>query len=162
MRGGPQGHGVHFWPQSSPSPSHTSVQAQSDGTNSFLLFDNESEGEEEEELMEEDEEEEDSEISGFAECLIVGGATPEVPDQQALSYPFSPIPTPRYSVENSFFDEKEDTCIALGEISVNSRWAAALPWHWTPPSPPLPQTPSHGCVLCRSQCGLLALHGEGL
>lgn len=27
----------------------------------------------------------------------------------------------RYSVENAFFDEKEDACAALGEISVNTR-----------------------------------------
>lgn len=27
----------------------------------------------------------------------------------------------RYSVENAFFDEKEDTCTALGEIAVHTR-----------------------------------------
>lgn len=27
----------------------------------------------------------------------------------------------RYSVENTFFDEKEDACAALGEVSVNTR-----------------------------------------
>lgn len=32
-----------------------------------------------------------------------------------------PPPYCRYSVENAFFDEKEDTCAALGEISVNTR-----------------------------------------
>lgn len=31
------------------------------------------------------------------------------------------LPYSRYSVENAFFDEKEDTCAALGEISVNTR-----------------------------------------
>lgn len=42
------------------------IQPQYDGISSFLLFDDESEGEEEEDLMDEDleEEEEDSEISG--------------------------------------------------------------------------------------------------
>ncbi|XP_072479499.1 importin-4 isoform X1 [Notamacropus eugenii] len=58
---------------------------------SFLLFE-ESEGEEEdeEELMDEDTEEEE-------DSEISG-----------------------YNVENAFFDEKEDTCTALGEISVNA------------------------------------------
>lgn len=32
-----------------------------------------------------------------------------------------PPPCYRYSVENAFFDEKEDACAALGEISVNAR-----------------------------------------
>lgn len=36
-------------------------------------------------------------------------------------------PDPRYSVENAFFDEKEDTCAALGEISVNTS-VAFLPY----------------------------------
>ncbi|XP_076983211.1 importin-4 isoform X1 [Tamandua tetradactyla] len=73
------------------------IVPQYDGSSSFLLFDNESEGEEEEELMDEDvEEEDDSEISG-------------------------------YSVENAFFDEKEDTCAALGELSVNTS-VAFLPY----------------------------------
>ncbi|XP_027428431.1 importin-4 isoform X1 [Zalophus californianus] len=73
------------------------IVPQYDGSSSFLLFDDESEGEEEEELMDKDEEdEEDSEISG-------------------------------YSVENAFFDEKEDACAALGEISVNSS-VAFLPY----------------------------------
>uniref|UniRef100_A0A8C0JQ40 Importin 4 n=1 Tax=Canis lupus dingo TaxID=286419 RepID=A0A8C0JQ40_CANLU len=57
---------------------------------SFLLFDDESDGEEEEELMDKDEEEEE-------DSEISG-----------------------YSVENAFFDEKEDACAALGEISVNT------------------------------------------
>ncbi|ELK11218.1 Importin-4 [Pteropus alecto] len=66
------------------------IVPQYDGSSSFLLFDDESDGEEEEELMDEGEEEEDdSEISG-------------------------------YSVENAFFDEKEDACAALGEVSVNT------------------------------------------
>ncbi|XP_037690560.1 importin-4 isoform X2 [Choloepus didactylus] len=73
------------------------IVPQYDGSSSFLLFDNESEGEEEEELMDEDvEEDDDSEISG-------------------------------YSVENAFFDEKEDACTALGEISVNAS-VAFLPY----------------------------------
>ena len=42
------------------------------------------------------------------------------------------LPSSRYSVGNTFFDEKEDTCAALGEISVNTRWASALPQHWEP------------------------------
>ncbi|XP_055989389.1 importin-4 isoform X2 [Sorex fumeus] len=76
------------------------IVAQHDSASSFLLFDDddESEGEqEEEELMEEDEPEED-------DSEISG-----------------------YSVENSFFDEKEETCVALGEISVNSS-VAFLPY----------------------------------
>ncbi|XP_032963784.1 importin-4 isoform X2 [Rhinolophus ferrumequinum] len=68
-----------------------------DGSSSFLLFDDESDGEEEEELMDEDEEEED-------DSEISG-----------------------YSVENAFFDEKEDTCTALGEIAVNTS-VAFLPY----------------------------------
>uniref|UniRef100_A0A2R9B573 Importin 4 n=1 Tax=Pan paniscus TaxID=9597 RepID=A0A2R9B573_PANPA len=62
------------------------IVPQYDGSSSFLLFDDESDGEEEE----------DSEISG-------------------------------YSVENAFFDEKEDTCAAVGEISVNTS-VAFLPY----------------------------------
>jgi len=73
------------------------IVPQYDGTSSFLLFDDESEGEEEEELMDKDEEEED-------DSEISG-----------------------YSVENAFFDEKEDACAALGEISVNSS-VAFLPY----------------------------------
>uniref|UniRef100_A0A8C0NHP8 Importin 4 n=1 Tax=Canis lupus familiaris TaxID=9615 RepID=A0A8C0NHP8_CANLF len=65
-------------------------QPQYDGSRSFLLFDDESDGEEEEELMDKDEEEEE-------DSEISG-----------------------YSVENAFFDEKEDACAALGEISVNT------------------------------------------
>ncbi|XP_035311518.1 importin-4 isoform X1 [Cricetulus griseus] len=73
------------------------IVPQYDGISSFLLFDEESEGEEEEDLVDDDmEEEEDSEISG-------------------------------YSVENAFFDEKEDTCTALGEISMNAS-VAFLPY----------------------------------
>lgn len=55
-----------IWAQLSPSPCCTSsAQPQYDGSNSFLLFDDESDGVEEEELMDKDEEEEDdSEISG--------------------------------------------------------------------------------------------------
>ncbi|XP_036210660.1 importin-4 isoform X3 [Myotis myotis] len=75
----------------------SSVQPQYDSSSSFLLFDDESGGEEEEELMDEDEEEED-------DSEISG-----------------------YSVENAFFDEKEDTCAALGEISVNTS-VAFLPY----------------------------------
>ncbi|KAF5925759.1 hypothetical protein HPG69_002209 [Diceros bicornis minor] len=73
------------------------IVPQYDGSSSFLLFDDESSGEEEEELMDEDEEEED-------DSEISG-----------------------YSVENAFFDEKEDTCAALGEISVNTS-VAFLPY----------------------------------
>ncbi|XP_053510861.1 importin-4 isoform X2 [Artibeus jamaicensis] len=73
------------------------IVPQYDGSSSFLLFDDESDGEEEEELMDEDEEEED-------DSEISG-----------------------YSVENAFFDEKEDTCAALGEISVNAS-VAFLPY----------------------------------
>ncbi|XP_057577089.1 importin-4 [Hippopotamus amphibius kiboko] len=73
------------------------IVPQYDGSSTFLLFDDESGGEEEEELMEEDEEEED-------DSEISG-----------------------YSVENAFFDEKEDTCAALGEISVNAS-VAFLPY----------------------------------
>ncbi|XP_004463436.1 LOW QUALITY PROTEIN: importin-4 [Dasypus novemcinctus] len=62
-----------------------------------FLLFDESDGEEEEELMEEDMEEED-------DSEISG-----------------------YSVENAFFDEKEDACAALGEISVNAS-AAFLPF----------------------------------
>lgn len=73
------------------------IVPQYDGSNSFLLFDDESDGEEEEELMDKDEEEED-------DSEISG-----------------------YSVENAFFDEKEDTCAALGEIAVNTS-VAFLPY----------------------------------
>ncbi|XP_075388120.1 importin-4 isoform X1 [Tenrec ecaudatus] len=75
------------------------IVPQYDGSSSFLLFDEESDGEEEEELMDEDgdaDADSDSEISG-------------------------------YSVENAFFDEKEDTCAALGEIAVNAS-VAFLPY----------------------------------
>ncbi|XP_048218679.1 importin-4 [Perognathus longimembris pacificus] len=75
---------------------------QYDASSSFLLFDDESEEEEEEEedevLMEEDAEEEEEDSE-------VSG----------------------YSVENAFFDEKEDACAALGEISVNTS-VAFLPY----------------------------------
>ncbi|XP_028747965.1 importin-4 [Peromyscus leucopus] len=74
------------------------IVPQYDGISSFLLFDDESE--EEEDLMEEDMEEE------------------EVEDDSEIS---------GYSVENAFFDEKEDTCAALGEISVNTS-VAFLPY----------------------------------
>ncbi|XP_066133634.1 importin-4 isoform X1 [Saccopteryx bilineata] len=73
------------------------IVPQYDSSSSFLLFDDESDEEEEEELMDEDEEEED-------DSEISG-----------------------YSVENAFFDEKEDTCAALGEISVNTN-IAFLPY----------------------------------
>ncbi|MBZ3881348.1 Importin-4 [Sciurus carolinensis] len=73
------------------------IVPQCDGSSPFLLFDDESDGEEEEELMDEDVEEED-------DSEISG-----------------------YSVENAFFDEKEDTCAALGEISVNTS-VAFLPY----------------------------------
>ncbi|XP_032121521.1 importin-4 isoform X2 [Sapajus apella] len=73
------------------------IVPQYDGSSSFLLFDDESDGEEEEELMDEDMEEED-------DSEISG-----------------------YSVENAFFDEKEDACAALGEISVNTS-VAFLPY----------------------------------
>nr|XP_010953063.1 importin-4 [Camelus bactrianus] len=73
------------------------VVPQYDGSSAFLLFDDESDGEEEEELMDEEEEEEE-------DSEISG-----------------------YSVENAFFDEKEDTCAALGEISVNAS-VAFLPY----------------------------------
>ncbi|KAM4853923.1 importin-4 [Thomomys bottae] len=66
------------------------IVPQYEGSSSFLLFDDESDEEEEEELMDEDAEEED-------DSEISG-----------------------YSVENAYFDEKEDTCTALGEISVNT------------------------------------------
>ncbi|KAL6076022.1 hypothetical protein STEG23_007629 [Scotinomys teguina] len=75
------------------------IVPQYDGISSFLLFDDESEEEEEEEdLMDEDMEEEGEESE-------ISG----------------------YSVENAFFDEKEDTCTALGEISVNTS-VAFLPY----------------------------------
>ncbi|XP_011383804.1 importin-4 isoform X1 [Pteropus medius] len=73
------------------------IVPQYDGSSSFLLFDDESDGEEEEELMDEGEEEED-------DSEISG-----------------------YSVENAFFDEKEDACAALGEVSVNTS-VAFLPY----------------------------------
>ncbi|XP_049624372.1 importin-4 isoform X2 [Suncus etruscus] len=73
------------------------IVAQSDGTSSFLLFDDNESEGEEEEELMEEDEEEE-------DSEISG-----------------------YSVENSFFDEKEDTCIALGEISVNSS-VAFLPY----------------------------------
>ncbi|KAM9202409.1 importin-4 isoform 2-T2 [Dugong dugon] len=73
------------------------IVPQYDGSSSFLLFDDESDGEEEEELMDEDVEEEE-------DSEISG-----------------------YSVENAYFDEKEDTCAALGEISVNTS-VAFLPY----------------------------------
>uniref|UniRef100_G1RZD8 Importin 4 n=1 Tax=Nomascus leucogenys TaxID=61853 RepID=G1RZD8_NOMLE len=73
------------------------IVPQYDGGSSFLLFDDESDGEEEEELMDEDVDEED-------DSEISG-----------------------YSVENAFFDEKEDTCAAVGEISVNTS-VAFLPY----------------------------------
>ncbi|XP_008067925.1 importin-4 isoform X2 [Carlito syrichta] len=73
------------------------IVLQYDGCGSFLLFADESDGEEEEELMDEDVEEEDD--SEISGC----------------------------SVENAFFDEKEDTCAALGEISVNTN-VAFLPY----------------------------------
>lgn len=62
---------------------------QYDGSSFFFLFDDESDGEEEEEFMDEDVEEED-------DLEILG-----------------------YSVENVFFDEKEDICVVVGEIFVN-------------------------------------------
>ncbi|XP_046931464.1 importin-4 [Lynx rufus] len=62
-----------------------------------FLLFDESDGEEEEELMDKDDEEEE-------DSEISG-----------------------YSVENAFFDEKEDTCAALGEISVNTS-VAFLPY----------------------------------
>lgn len=91
--------GVAFiWAQLSPSSCcASSAQPQYDGSSSFLLFDDESDGEEEEELTDKDEEEED-------DSEISG-----------------------YSVENAFFDEKEDTCAALGEISMNTS-VAFLPY----------------------------------
>ncbi|XP_035116087.3 importin-4 isoform X2 [Callithrix jacchus] len=73
------------------------IVPQYDGSSSFLLFDDESDGEEEEELMDEDVEEED-------DSEISG-----------------------YSIENAFFNEKEDACAALGEISVNTS-VAFLPY----------------------------------
>ncbi|XP_029092477.1 importin-4 isoform X1 [Monodon monoceros] len=73
------------------------IVPQCTGSSTFLLFDDERGGEEEEELVEEDLEEE--------EDSEVSG----------------------YSVENSFFDEKEDACAALGEISVNAS-VAFLPY----------------------------------
>ncbi|XP_049982054.1 importin-4 [Alexandromys fortis] len=73
------------------------IVPQYDGINSFLLFEDESEEEEEEDLMDDDMEEDD-------DSEISG-----------------------YSVENAFFDEKEDTCTALGEISVNTS-VAFLPY----------------------------------
>ncbi|XP_040824624.1 importin-4 isoform X2 [Ochotona curzoniae] len=73
------------------------IVPQYDGSSSFLLFDDESDEEEEEELMDEDEEEDD-------DSEISG-----------------------YSVENAFFDEKEDACAALGEISLNTS-VAFLPY----------------------------------
>uniref|UniRef100_A0A8I3XCL9 Importin 4 n=1 Tax=Callithrix jacchus TaxID=9483 RepID=A0A8I3XCL9_CALJA len=73
------------------------IVPQYDGSSSFLLFDDESDGEEEEELMDEDMEEED-------DSEISG-----------------------YSIENAFFNEKEDACAALGEISVNTS-VAFLPY----------------------------------
>ncbi|KAL0602788.1 Importin-4 [Plecturocebus cupreus] len=80
------------------------IVPQYDGSSSFLLFDDESDGEQEEELMDENmEEEDDSEISGCRGVLFW------------------------YSIENAFFDEKEDACAALGEISVNTS-VAFLPY----------------------------------
>ncbi|XP_036127630.1 importin-4 [Molossus molossus] len=73
------------------------IVPQYDSSSFFLLFDDESDEEEEEELMDGDEEEEDG-------SEISG-----------------------YSVENAFFDEKEDACAALGEISVNTS-VAFLPY----------------------------------
>nr|XP_051678664.1 importin-4 isoform X2 [Oryctolagus cuniculus] len=73
------------------------IVPQYDGSSSFLLFDDESDEEEEEELMDEEEEDDD-------DSEISG-----------------------YSVENAFFDEKEDACAALGEISVNTS-VAFLPY----------------------------------
>ncbi|XP_033707150.1 importin-4 isoform X4 [Tursiops truncatus] len=73
------------------------IVPQCTGSSTFLLFDDEHGGEEEEELVEEDSEEE--------EDSEVSG----------------------YSVENAFFDEKEDACAALGEISVNAS-VAFLPY----------------------------------
>ncbi|XP_021506047.1 importin-4 [Meriones unguiculatus] len=77
------------------------IVPQYDGINSFLLFDDDSEAEEEEDLMDEDMEEEEEE----EEDSEISG----------------------YSVENAFFDEKEDTCTALGEISLNTS-VAFLPY----------------------------------
>ncbi|XP_028643192.1 importin-4 [Grammomys surdaster] len=74
------------------------IVPQYDGISSFLLFEDDSEAEEEEELMDEDMEEEE--------------------DDSEIS---------GYSVENAFFDEKEDTCTALGEISMNTS-VAFLPF----------------------------------
>ncbi|XP_006883240.1 PREDICTED: importin-4 [Elephantulus edwardii] len=75
------------------------IVPQYDGSSSFLLFDDERDGEEEEEeeLMDED-------MDNDEDSEISG-----------------------YSVENAFFDEKEDTCAALGEISVNTN-VAFLPY----------------------------------
>ncbi|KAM9066255.1 importin-4 [Sarcophilus harrisii] len=70
-----------------------------DTSTPFLLFDeSEEEEEDEEELMDEDTEEEEEDSD-------ISG----------------------YNVENAFFDEKEDTCTALGEISVNAS-IAFLPY----------------------------------
>ncbi|XP_038597074.1 importin-4 isoform X1 [Tachyglossus aculeatus] len=68
-----------------------------EGSSTFLLFEDESEEEEEEEPMGDDEEDEDD--------SDVSG----------------------YSVENAFFDEKEDACSALGEIALNAS-VAFLPY----------------------------------
>ncbi|XP_034352915.1 importin-4 [Arvicanthis niloticus] len=74
------------------------IVPQYDGISSFLLFEDDSEAEEEEEVMDEDMEEEEEDSE-------ISG----------------------YSVENAFFDEKEDTCTALGEISMNTS-VAFLPF----------------------------------
>lgn len=63
---------------------------------------------------------------GEGAALLVQGVLAETGAQaQFCSYwhliaAASP-PYSRYSVGNAFFDEKEDTCAALGEISVNTR-----------------------------------------
>lgn len=78
--------------------------------------------------MDKDEEEEDdSEISGCGgvpfwseEPRLWARALCRAHPRWCLTTGASPH-YPRYSVENAFFDEKEDACAALGEISVNSR-----------------------------------------
>lgn len=74
-----------------------------------------------------EEEEEDSEISGCGgvpfwseEPWLWARAPCRTCPHWCLITVASP-PYCRYSVENAFFDEKEDACAALGEISVNTR-----------------------------------------
>lgn len=78
-------------------------------------------------MDEDEEEEENSEISGCGEVSFYSEESWLWTRTQCWICSYwcliaaACLPPSRYSVENAFFDEKEDTCAALGEISVNTR-----------------------------------------